>query len=344
MNYNDYTEEDFILDESFYNWVFRKNEQDCIFWENWIASHPHKKETIESAGRFLKHLQLQENTFTDQDSLESWQLIQTKLHTAKEDLSVNHSITIPRTTFISRHWQKMAAVFVGLLLVSVFVLLPKEKIITYQTAFGETRNIVLPDSSVITLNANSTLTYSSQWNSSKAREVWLEGEAFLQVVKKPGAADARFVVHTDKLDVEVLGTAFNVNNRRGKTKVVLNSGKVKLLTEASDDPKSLVMVPGDLVEFSEEAKAFTRKKVNPEVYSSWRNHKLYFADHTLQEIAQVLEDNYGLEIQIQDAQLRERKLTGEVPSTDEQTVLEVLSESLNIRFTKDGRKVILQHK
>jgi ferric-dicitrate binding protein FerR (iron transport regulator) len=216
--------------------------------------------------------------------------------------------------------------------------------ITHQTAFGETKKVVLPDSSVITLNANSTLTYASQWNSHKAREVWLEGEAFLHVVKKPGAGNAIFKVHTDKLNVEVLGTAFNVNSRRGITRVVLNSGKVQLHTQDATNKGSLVMKPGELVEFSEEANAFTKKIVDPEVYTSWRNHKLLFSDNTLQEIAQVLEDNYGLEILIQDPLLKERKLTGEIPSTDEQTVLEVLCESLNIRYTKNGRKVIFNNK
>jgi ferric-dicitrate binding protein FerR (iron transport regulator) len=84
--------------------------------------------------------------------------------------------------------------------------------------------------------------------------------------------------------------------------------------------------------------------VNPQVYSSWRNDTLSFADNTVQEIAQILEDNYGLQILIQDPLLRERKLTGEIPSTDEQTVLAVLAETLNIQIARDGRKVVLKTK
>jgi ferric-dicitrate binding protein FerR (iron transport regulator) len=294
---------------------------------------------------FLKNLQLKENTFSEEDTRQAWQAIQITL--GRASVSSNREpalLPFRQVSFISRHWQKMAAVLVGILLVSVFLLMQQGQTITHQTAFGETKKVVLPDSSVITLNANSTLTYASQWNSHKAREVWLEGEAFLHVVKKPGAGNAIFKVHTDKLNVEVLGTAFNVNSRRGITRVVLNSGKVQLHTQDATNKGSLVMKPGELVEFSEEANAFTKKIVDPEVYTSWRNHKLLFSDNTLQEIAQVLEDNYGLEILIHDPLLKQRKLTGEIPSTDEQTVLEVLCESLNIRYTKNGRKVIFNNK
>jgi ferric-dicitrate binding protein FerR (iron transport regulator) len=238
----------------------------------------------------------------------------------------------------------MAAVIIGLLLVSTFLLLSGGATITHQTTYGETKRIMLPDSSVITLNAHSKLTYDSHWKMAQVREVRLEGEAFLQVLKKPGLPSAKFVVHTHQLKVEVLGTAFNVNNRHARTRVVLNSGSVKVQPEKSSGTSNMVLSPGEMVEFSEETRTFTRKRVNPQIYSSWRNDTLSFADNTVQEIAQILEDNYGLQILIQDPLLRERKLTGEIPSTDEQTVLAVLAETLNIHIARDGRKVVLETK
>ncbi|MDO1450232.1 FecR domain-containing protein [Rhodocytophaga aerolata] len=345
MDYTNYTEEDFILDHSFYNWVFDKNELDTQFWEEWIAFHPQKQEVIQRAKQFLQNLQLKETTFSDQDTAEVWLQIESIVKQPSLEIDRVHSyFPTNQVSFFLGHWHKLAAVFVGILLVSIYVWLQAPPIQIHHTSFGETKTILLPDSSKVTLNANSTLRYQSRWNSAQAREVWLEGEAFLQVVKKPRARDAKFIVHTDKLNVEVLGTAFNVNSRRGKTKVVLNSGKVKLLAGESKKRRGVVMVPGEMVEFSENALSFSRKKVNPDIYSSWRNHKLYFTDNTLQEITQMLEDTYGLKITIQDPLLRNRKLTGEISSTDEQTVLEVLAESLNIRLTRKDRQVIIQSK
>ncbi len=59
----------------------------------------------------------------------------------------------------------------------------------------------------------------------KSREVWIEGEAFFSV--KPSSVPRAFLVHTaSNMNVEVLGTTFNVVDRHGRMQVVLNSGKV----------------------------------------------------------------------------------------------------------------------
>src|SRR5690606_18122735 len=133
-----------------------------------------------------------------------------------------------RKFITQQNWYRIAAVFAGLLLVSALLLwVYRTSDTTYTTAFGEVKTILLPDSSEIILNANSTLSYATHWNKSKAREVFLSGEAFFKVQEKPVASGyAKFVVHTGNLDIEVLGTQFNVHHRRNKTQVVLNSGKV----------------------------------------------------------------------------------------------------------------------
>ena len=98
---------------------------------------------------------------------------------------------------------------------------------TYVTRYGETQTILLPDSSTVLLNANSRLTLSTDWTDT--REVWLEGEAFFRVRKikritSPASAEhVKFIVRTDRLNVEVLGTEFNVRQRSEKTAVLLKS-------------------------------------------------------------------------------------------------------------------------
>src|SRR6185437_3682694 len=82
-----------------------------------------------------------------------------------------------------------------------------------RTGYGEIKSVLLPDSSVVTLNANSKLRIPEQWTEASGRQVWLEGEAYFAVQKKAATAE-KFVVHTTEVDVEVLGTKFNVNARR----------------------------------------------------------------------------------------------------------------------------------
>src|SRR5690606_22589795 len=122
--------------------------------------------------------------------------------------------------------------------------------------------------------------YPEDWDHQAVREVWLEGEAFFHVQEKSSPGGIKFIVHTEGVDVEVLGTRFNVRNRRHATEVVLNSGKVKLNFGGKEE---VLMEPGDLVEYSAKTQSYAHKQVNSETYTSWRNHVLTFDESTLDE-------------------------------------------------------------
>jgi ferric-dicitrate binding protein FerR (iron transport regulator) len=102
------------------------------------------------------------------------------------------------------------------------------------------------------------------------------------------------------------------------------------------------MQPKDLVEFTPASKAFLKKKVNPEEHSSWRNHKLVFNEVTLQEIALVLEDNYGLKVYFKEPALKQRKFSGAIPNHDIDLFLTILSQSMNIQMKKAENTIYIQ--
>lgn len=210
--------------------------------------------------------------------------------------------------------------------------------LAYTTAYGETKKIVLPDSSVVTLNANTTLKIPEDWDQHVAhRKVWLEGEAFFEVKKANGAT---FTVFAGEVAVEVLGTSFNVQDRRGQTQVVLNTGKVKL--KLAKEKQVLTMQPGDLVRFTEQQEKVEKRLVDPEIYSSWKEHTLIFQDKSLKDIALMLEDNYGYEVQIKNAALQDRRFTGSVPSDDIDMLLDKLSRVFNININKRNHVITLE--
>ena len=98
-----------------------------------------------------------------------------------------------------------------------------------------------------------------QWNDADGRQVWLEGEAYFQVQKKPSTVE-KFIVHTRQVDVEVLGTRFNVNTRRQRAVVSLEEGKVRLSVHGGDaavlEKKSaMIMRPGQVVVIGVDRKA-----------------------------------------------------------------------------------------
>ncbi|RNC84450.1 MAG: hypothetical protein ED557_05560 [Balneola sp.] len=124
--------------------------------------------------------------------------------------------TLPRARFISIAATILIAAFTGLYL----AFFQSSGLNLYQTAFGETKIIILPDGSEIVLNANSSLSFDEeQWETS--RLITLDGEAFFDVT-----SGNTFKVSTPLGEVEVLGTEFNVKNRKGLFTATCYEGRV----------------------------------------------------------------------------------------------------------------------
>lgn len=246
----------------------------------------------------------------------------------------------PASKFLPSVYYKVAAT-VALLVVSTlayFILQMGNAEVSYTTAFGDTQRITLPDNSTVLLNANSTLRYNSDWTARQIREVWLEGEAYFSVIHQDN--HQKFLVHTQNLDVEVLGTQFNVNNRRGKTEVVLNSGKVKLNLDKSDK-EEILMEPGELVAYSPKEQNYVRKLINSEAYTSWRNNLLIYENKPLREIANTLEDNYGFTIRFASPAIAEKRFTATIPADNVEVLFTMLSSTFEI---EQRQKTIIIHK
>lgn len=345
MDYSAYTVEDFISDPYFRKWVENPDQSCHKFWREIMRQYPEKINLIEEAREILLFLSFDviQPAIHDQQEVKTniFRQIKNQKDTSVKDLT-HHTRVM---NFLGQKPYIKAAVFIGIFLCASMIIIFNTlyHTTTISTNFAQTRIVPLPDGSVVILNANSTLRYSTNWKENEDREVWLNGEAFFDVQKKPDWANAKFTVHTEQLHVEVLGTTFNVNNRRGKVKVVLNTGKVKL-KPVDNNKDTLTMQPQDLVEFTASQHDFVKKKVNPEEYSSWRNHKLVFNETPLYEIAQVLEDNYGLEIRFVDSALKSRRFTGAIPNRSIDLLLSVLSQSMNIQIIKNNQTIIINTK
>ena len=252
--------------------------------------------------------------------------------------SVSRKRTNSRVGYFWQEWKRMAAVFLLLSVATAayFFILRGEDATIYQTGYGEIQTIVLPDQSTVRLNANSRLTFSDDWKDEDTRQLWLEGEAFFSVVHTEN--DQKFVVHSNNVEIEVLGTEFNVNSRHKITQVVLNSGKVKLNYKAKE---SVMMVPGELVEYAEGDETFKRKTVNPGRYTSWRNNQLIFKQTPLHEVIQLLEDNYGLKVVVTNKDIRNKTFTATLPTDDAEVVLKALSKSFKLTVRREDHQVIL---
>ncbi len=340
--------EELVADPSFNNWVKNNNKKDKKFWDAWILQHPEQKETIELATALILGIK-----FNKAEGLSNQEIKSrfAKLNQKLEEEQKSKTVPFFSWSTLSR----VAAVFIGVAVLGFvlwnYSLSGHEK--THTTDFGEITNITLPDGSEVTLNSNSKLTISKGWQSGKTREVWLQGEAFFKVDKLlkthethdniENTSFVKFIVHTPQVNVEVIGTQFNVHNRRGATQVALSSGRIELSKTIPSDTTKMIMIPGELVKISSKSKTFNKRKINTETYTSWTQHKLVFNNTSLNDIALILEDNYGLEVNIKDNSLKGRKLTGEISVKNADDLINALSKSLNIHITRKNNKLVIDN-
>ena len=242
-----------------------------------------------------------------------------------------------------RRWAwPIAAAFVGCLLLAGAALwyYGQNDSVLYRTQFGQTKTVTLPDGTEVMLNANSKLRVPAQWPEDSVREVWLAGEAFFSV--RHTADHRKFVVNTSQqLRIEVLGTQFNVNSRDEKATVVLNAGKVKVRWPTQQVQSQRVMKPGDLVEYQLENQRIRQKKVDTTLYTSWRRNLLVFEDTPLEEIARLISNNYGYEVEFKEASLARLQFTGSVPADQPELLLTTLARSFDLDISEADQQITI---
>lgn len=321
-DYSDYGPEDFLTDDYFSEWVLQPTRENEAFWAQWQQLYPARKPFVEEARRILLSLEY----VRDEMPVESYDRIWSVL--SDEMTQPVAMAAAPRRTW---PYLLAAAAVTGLLVLAAAWFFRKEAPpVTYTSQFGENRSLTLPDSSKVVLAPHSTLRIGTFEDK---REVWLEGEAFFDIRQQPGTAKP-FTVHSRSLDIDVLGTTFNVNNYNGNTQVVLHTGKVAL----RQGKKVVVMKPGELVEFRAQEEQYQLKEVRPEPYTSWVKGTLTFEDTPLETVAQRLFYQYGVNIVFRDTSLAKEKFSATLPDANLQVVITALKEafSLNVKAEKDN--------
>ncbi|GAB3890678.1 FecR domain-containing protein [Larkinella knui] len=261
-----------------------------------------------------------------------------KKTTSRQKISTPVRPLVPRWNWLA------AAAIAGILLVAGSLFFYKKsavpETIALHTDFGQTLRVVLPDQSVVTMNGNTSIRYFDHWQTDTPREVWVEGEAFFEVVHTQN--HQQFQVHLPgQMNVEVLGTRFNVYTRKSKTKVVLNEGRIQMRV-ANRSNNHLEMKPGEMFFADAQTKSFYKKAVNAQALSSWRTDKLIFDGTTLSEIAQLLKDTYGLEVEIRDRELLHQKFSGTIPGKNADTILKGLSGLFDLKISRKSNYVLIE--
>lgn len=321
--------EDFLMDDHFIEWMLRPSSQTTLFWEDFRRKNPSRTDELEKAIQLFRALQQSNHYLNEQEAETIKRNIREQVHEQR-----NRGRAISFTP-----WLKVAAAIALVIVAGVSIYeLRFSRSVLVETAYAVRQEIALPDASVVHLNGNSSLRYAADFDTQEVREVWLKGEAFFVVSKSPRK---KFIVHTDDLEIEVLGTSFNVDNRETMTKVILNTGRIKVYVSAENGKEDIFLRPGEMIEYQRDKATIMKQVVNPESYNSWRNDTLQFNRVSVAEIAQTLEERYGYHITIVDTALREKYFTGRFPTRDIDIAITAMEKALGMEARYAGRKEMI---
>lgn len=198
-----------------------------------------------------------------------------------------------------------------------------------ETPKGGQYQIHLPDGTAVWLNAASSLKYPSCFTRSKERRVVLKGEAYFEVAKDKTRP---FIVSTDKQEVEVLGTHFNINSYADEleTKTTLLEGLVRLNGKT-------ILKPGEQATLKANEISIAEVNVNKTV--AWKNGKFVFVSEDLESIMRKLARWYNVDV-VFEGTFKDETFTGSISRYDNiSRILDKITFTQAVRFKIEGRRV-----
>jgi ferric-dicitrate binding protein FerR (iron transport regulator) len=241
-------------------------------------------------------------------------------------------------------WRSLAAACVLLLVASGIYWYSGERggaevtWITVAASPGSIEKVVLPDQSVVWLNAATTLQYPARFDGTR-KVILKEGEAFFEVTHDPSRP---FIVEAPHLETEVLGTSFSVKAYRSLpvTKVKVATGRVSVRDRARVLDHVL---PNEQLTYRVATGNFQKESVAADEIMGWRSRQLVFHRASFDEIALSIENRYQVKIHYNQTDMEHLQLTfkGSPEWTLEQ-VLDMLTTLSNTRYTLKEKHVTIQ--
>lgn len=209
--------------------------------------------------------------------------------------------------------------------------------VTFHAPKGEKANITLADGSLVWINSGSSLTYDNAFNQ-KERKVFLEGEAYFEVAKDPKRP---FIVHTRDVDIEALGTAFNVRAYLDEKHVstVLLKGKIKVGAQR----QQRILTENQRAVIDKSDHTFSTDKVFAADFIQWKDGNLYFENSSFDEIAHTLSRVFNVEIRFVSEKLRFMRFSGTLGNSSIRNALDILSLTSSMRYEMNGTTIELYY-
>jgi transmembrane sensor len=360
MNYRKYKATDFATDPYFRLWAIEQDQDAAIFWVDWLNDNPDKKEEVDEARAFLYVLAEKPDQTND---AEIRGRVEATLRMIQE--GQEHIGTLPTRKLWYMSYARIAAMITLALGLGWFVSqyrqggLPGQKLVASRyyaesgiVHYNDTSKpvtIVLEDGSTVILQPESELEYPKTFAKAK-REVHLKGEAFFEITRNPNRP---FLVLTDELVTQVLGTSFTVRSfeKDRNASVSVKTGRVSVYSKLeeqsakeslSKEIKGVVLKPNQQVLFDKEESRLVKVIVNsPQRISDIPVTALVFDEIPVKNVFRTLETEYGIEIIFNEEALSACLLTANLSGLPMYEQLDLICKIIKARYEMiDGQVVI----
>jgi ferric-dicitrate binding protein FerR (iron transport regulator) len=353
--------EELVIDDSFINYCFQKNEADSLYWEQYVSDYPFERKKIEEAKQMVLGLHVMLKQEHAEKRVSSLSLQQ-------ETKSFSKIFSIKK---IFRYAAAIAAAFILMLAAKEIINVsdktdkPTRQIaankildseVSYKTANGEKKVITLSDDTKIWLNAGSELRIDERYGKEN-RKVYLSGEALFEVIHDESLP---FIVYTDKYEVKDLGTVFNVKAYpgdkesetsliRGKVEIKIANGKHSIFL--SPNQKAVINGSNESeVKEKETAKSAAspditlrplsyNQKDSAVVETAWTQNRLEIVNEDFYEMKEKLERWFNVKIIINDNEVGKYPFTATFDKEDIQQVLQALQYAYHFNYTIKSNEV-----
>ena len=353
------SDEALLSDESFINYCLERNEADINRWTKILQDNPGEAVRMDELRAIVM--------LTSRDIQDIELRYQITDLEKKIALFEEASVATTNTTFKNRtkRWNLAVAACMALLAgIAIYYLVNSVQRsealpLLYATKPAEKKALILPDGSRVILNADSKVTLHADFGQ-KDRRLQLDGEAYFDVVHNPSKP---FIVETPRMDVKVLGTAFNVKayqaddlfetslirgsvelslKKEHKT-VMLRPHEKYVLREIRTEKVEAVISSNTAATHSNTGLLPVKiNKIDTSVVEvSWTNNKIVFVDESLAEVMKKLERWYGVRIVVQDEALANNLYTGSFRNESIEDVLSALQFSKAFTYKKQGNVIMI---
>ncbi|QIH40253.1 DUF4974 domain-containing protein [Flavobacterium sp. Sr18] len=293
---------------------------------------PSEKEAVETF--FLKQMEKEQNSVILSLTEEKRNAILRKINT---------EINTPKGKLRSLYFKTATIAAIAILLLGIPFLITQstsKSLLTQSAAKGEIKTLFLPDGSQLILNANSSITYSTDFKDN--RKLVLKGEAYFKVVRNPKSP---FTIETSQFKTKVLGTSFTIRAYENYTNTIsVLSGKVEVNSKENPSQK-IYLIKNQQLRF-QKSQVPQLSNNSRQDFLAWTKNIVILENTSLGETAEILRNKFDVTILFDNPELEQLRISGKFKEENITTILKSIAEvkQLEIDFETPNKIFIRENR